>query len=381
MEDPYDANTNPGGYVNLGTAENHLLFDAIAPFLREAAVIVEADAHYNELYGISFLREAVADFLQIRAKRPLSPEHIVIASGASAVLELLAFTLCDPGDAILIPTPYYPGFDYDLGLRSGAELVEVPLDSPDFRLDEARVEAAFADATSRGTRVRAVLLTSPHNPLGQVYDEALVHRVVDFATRKEIHVILDEIYAESLLPGVEHFSGLRIKNPLIHVVYGFAKDFGLSGYKVGILHSESAQVVAATQELSYFHTVSTVTQRMLAGLLRDPQLPELLRYARSRLNDSYGRVIEKLSQHGIPYLPGNGGIVIWIDLRAFLRSSSFEDEQRLWQELLDQERVSISPGQAFHCKEPGWFRLCFTAPIAHLDAGLERLGRGLTRTP
>jgi len=303
----------------------------------------------------------------------------VIASGASAILELLSFTLCDPGDAILIPTPYYPGFDYDLGLRSEAQLVEVPLDGPGFRLSAACIEDAFANAASRGTRVRAVLLTSPHNPLGHVYDEALIRQIVDFAVRQQIHVILDEIYAESLLPGVQHFSGLQIAPPLVHVVYGFAKDFGLSGYKVGILHSENTQVIAAAQEQAYFYTVSTVTQRMLAGLLRNPHLPELLRVARSRLSDGYHRVIKKLTQHGIPYVPVEGGIVIWVDLGAFLRSPSFEDERQLWKQLLDEHRVSIPPGQAFHCSEPGWFRICFTSPAATLEAGLERLVHALTR--
>lgn len=377
-EDPYDTSSNPNGYVNLGTAENHLLFDIIATHLREAAVIVESDAHYNELYGVLFLREAVADFLGGRAKRSLSPEHIVIASGASAILELLSFTLCDPGDAILIPTPYYPGFDYDLGLRSEAQLIEVPLDGPDFRLSAACIEDAFANAVSQGTRVRAVLLTSPNNPLGHVYDEALIRRIVDFAVRQQIHVILDEIYAESLLPGVIHFSGLQIEHPLVHVVYGFAKDFGLSGYKVGVLHSENMQVIAAAQEQAYFYTVSTVTQRMLAGLLRNPYLPEILRVARSRLSDGYHRVIKKLTRHGIPYIPVEGGIVIWVNLRAFLRSPSFEDERQLWKQLLDEHRVSIPPGQAFHCSEPGWFRICFTSPVATLEAGLERLVHALT---
>jgi 1-aminocyclopropane-1-carboxylate synthase len=88
-------------------------------------------------------------------------------------------------------------------------------------------------------------------------------------------------------------------------------------------------------------------------------------------------VTKALSRHGIPYVPVSGGIVIWIDLRKFLLSPSFEDEQQLWKRLLDQDRVSISPGQAFHCNEPGWFRLCFTAPAAHLDAGLERLTQAL----
>lgn len=373
VKDPYHPDANPGGYVNFGTAENRLVFDAAKPLLEAGLDIVESDAHYNELHGAGFLREAVADFLGRRAARPLSPEHIAVASGASAILEMLSFALCDPGDAILIPAPYYSGFDHDLALRSEARLVRVALASPEFRLTPGLLEEAFSRAESDGLNVRAVLLNSPQNPLGQVYGEELLTSALDFAQKRGIHVILDEIYAESLMPGVAHCTGLAFESPLVHVVYGFAKDFGLSGYKVGILHSGNEQVNRAVRDSAYFHTVSAQTQRMLAAFLRSPGLGAFFKTLRSGLASACEHASGILGSAGIATLPVEGGIVLWLDLSSYLKECTFDAEKALFTAVFDQCRVNISPGRAFHCSVPGWFRMCFTVPESDRAEGLKRI--------
>ena len=194
----------------------------------------------------------------------------------------------------------------------------MPLRSPEFHLGIDDIERAHAGATSRGMRVAAILLNSPHNPLGWVLGKDLIQDVVDFASRRDIHVILDEVYAESLLPGVEHYTGLDLESPLVHVVYGFAKDFGLSGYKAGILHSENQEVLAATQAMAYFHPVSMLAQRVLAGVIRHPRLREFHATLRERLAASYRRATEDLSALGIPFVAAQGGIVLWLDLSSYL---------------------------------------------------------------
>lgn len=376
-DDPYEPETNPGGYVNLGTAENLIVFDLLEPLLTQAQEICEPDTHYNELHGAGFFREVIARFLSKRAGRPLDPDNLAVASGASAVLENLAFVICDPGETILIPAPYYSGFDHDLALRSEAGLRHIPLMSPDFRLTIADIERVYSESVSEGLRVRAVLLNSPQNPLGQVYSRALVEDAAVFAGREGLHLILDEMYAESLMPGVTHFSGLKLKSELVHVVYGFAKDFGLSGYKVGVLHSENRELIRAVQDSTYFYSVSMQTQRTLANLLASEELSGFFGASRERLAAAYRDAAADLAAHGIPFLPVEGGIVMWLDLRAFLRHTSVEAERDLFDFIFEQARVNISPGKVFHSREPGWFRLCFAVPGPSLKEGLKRLIRCL----
>jgi aspartate/methionine/tyrosine aminotransferase len=371
--DPFSPDTNPEGYVNFGTAENRILFDLVEPLLLEEEEIHEQDTHYNELYGSGFFRRAIAEFLSRRAGRELSAENIAVASGASAILEMLSFVLCDRGEAVLIPAPYYSGFDHDLALRSEARLWHVQLQSPEFELTAINMEKAYAEAEAAGTEVKAVLLNSPQNPLGRVYSSALVQDVITFARKKGLHVILDEIYAESLMPGVTHTSGLGFESDLVHVVYGFAKDFGLSGYKVGILHSENEEVIKAVQNSAYFYAVSGQTQRSLTHLLSSPQLPSFLGQMRTELLRAYEHTHGELAKHALSFLSVEGGIVMWLDLRRFLALPTFEGERELFDAIFEECRVSISPGQAFHCIEPGWFRLCFTIPESHRTEGLRRI--------
>lgn len=372
-EDPFEPDTNPGGFVNFGTAENLIVFDLVKPLLEASQEIRGCDTHYNELHGAGFFRRAIAEFLAGRGGCRLDPDNIAVASGASGILEMLAFVLCDAGDAVLIPAPYYSGFDHDLALRSQAKLRHVGLHGPEFELTVAAIEEVYDEAVTEGTGVRAILVNSPQNPLGQVYDEALIRDVVAFAEKRRLHVILDEIYAESLMRAVTHYSGLGLESGLVHVVYGFAKDFGLSGYKAGVLHSRNQEVIKTVQDCAYFYSVSMQTQRTLANLLGSQQLGGFLDKMRSRLLRAYEHVTGELAGNGIPFLPVRGGIVMWLDLREFLTSASFEAERALFNQIFEELKVSITPGQAFHCLEPGWFRLCFTVPEAHRTEGLKRL--------
>jgi aspartate/methionine/tyrosine aminotransferase len=377
--DPFDPETNPGGYINFGTAENLIAFDLLEPLLREAQEIYEPDTHYNELHGAGFFREAIAGFLGRRAGRRIERNNLAVASGASAILEELAFVLCDPGETILIPAPYYSGFDHDLALRSEARLRHIPLTVPDFSLAVDDIQRSYREAKAEGITVKAILLNSPQNPLGQVYSKELMEGAAALAEREGFHLILDEIYAESLMPGVRHFSGLTLESGLVHVVYGFAKDFGLSGYKVGVLHSENMEVMRAVQDSTYFYSVSVHTQRTLANLLANPGLGVFFEAYRQRLAAAYTEVCANLANSNIPFLPVEGGIVVWFDLRSFLSDASFEAERRLFEHMFERYRVNISPGRVFHCTEPGWFRLCFAVPEPHRREGLRRLIEGVTK--
>ena len=376
--DPFNPISNPAGYVNFGTAENKMVFDILNPLLREHVKIKDEDTHYNELHGSGIFREAVATFLSRRAGRILDPEKITIASGASAVLEMLSFVLCDPGDAILIPTAYYSGFDHDLALRSGARLVPIHLNSPSFTLSIPLIEHTLHESRERGLKIRALLINSPQNPLGYVLSADLINDVLALADREDIHLISDEIYAESLLPGVGCATSLEHCNPGISMVYGFAKDFGLSGYKVGIHYSDNDSVVQTMQDTAYFHAVSMETQRTLTGIMNDPGLEIFLDAMRARLATRYIATVEALESCDISHLAVHGGIVLWLDLRRFLHSTTFKAERELYGRIFSTCRVNISPGQVFHCIEPGWFRLCFTMPDgAHIE-GMRRLISYLT---
>jgi aspartate/methionine/tyrosine aminotransferase len=361
---------NPDGYVNLGTADNRLVWDLLAPRLTMPPR--QADVHYGLLYGTPELRTVVARLLA-----PVWPgvdaEDLVVVSGATAALDILATTLCDPGEAILVPAPYYAAFDTDLTARSGARLLPVDM-SPDngFALDPGRIDRALTEAGRDGVVVRAIAVTSPSNPVGHVHSPAVLKDLVNVATAHSVDVIADEIYAHSTF-GADFAS--MVGEQTVHAVWGLAKDFGLSGLKVGVLHTRDPRVRAAARALAYFAPVSTHTQALVAHLLSDHDwVTTFLAEGRRRLRASAVATMDLLTANDIGYVEPAGGFSLWVDLRDHLGDAG---EHALWQRILRDGRVNILPGGVFAAPEPGWFRLCHATDADAVETGIARLAKVL----
>lgn len=376
--DPYHPVDNPDGYVNLGTAENHLLWDLLSPKLLECRSIGAEDTHYGELHGSRALRERIAAFLEPLAKRSVDPDALFVASGCSALLDLLLYVLCEPGDGVLVPAPYYSGFDHDLKSRAGVRPVPAPLSSTTgFSLCTDSLGRAYEKARREGINMKALLITSPNNPLGITYSRDLLRELVEFCRHRDLDLISDEIYAHSAFAGQEFTSLLSFAREYpgrIHFLYGLAKDFALSGFKVGILESGNEEVLDGMKELSNFCSVSTDTQFAVKTLLEDAEWTEsLLNENKRRIRRSYEFVRDRLQQAGLRFPEANAGIFIFLDLRHLLSPATFDKELELYHEILDRARTYIAPGKFFHCEEPGWFRVCYGHDLAHLELPVKRL--------
>lgn len=386
--DPFHAQKNPGGYINLGTAENNLVWDLLEPKLNLQLKLREHESHYDFLFGTLEMRAALVRLLGRHAgkyARSLTADQIVASAGASSVIDMLAFSLCEPGDGILIPAPYYSGFDHDLKARTDVLPIPVPLRARDgFELNVEAVAAELASARKKGIRIPALLVCSPNNPLGVVLSDKVIRELIDFTRDEGIYCILDEIYANSVFgAGIRFTSGLSLDSAenLRHLitVYGFAKDFGLSGFKVGVAHSYDPEVIAVMRELSYFSPVSNHTQALLVQALSDSAwVDRLFETNQKRLRGAFTLVSTALQELGVPVHESQAGLFLWADFSKWLKDSSgFEAEKELWQRIFDQARVSISPGANFHSTDPGWFRICFAHDKLVLGEAVKRLGKAL----
>jgi aspartate/methionine/tyrosine aminotransferase len=378
--DPFHPVGNPGGYVNLGTAENRLVWDLLAPRLRAARAVEPADSRYAPLHGTRRLRDTVAGFLSTSRGVAVDPDDLLIVSGATTALDVIATALCDPGEAIVVPVPYYGALDTDLTGRSGAVLIPVlPGPGDGFTPGPAAIAQAVREARASGSTVRALAITSPHNPLGRVFTAAELAGMAKVCADLDLDLIADEIYANSVFGATAFASALGLPGDLIdpvrvHVIWGFAKDFGLPGLKVGVLHTRGEQMLAAARELAYFAPVSTDTQWLLGDLLSDTAwVKDYLAIHRERLGVSYATVAGELTAAGIGFAPAEAGFSVWVDLRAWLPEPAFAAEGALWQRIVDVGRVSMAPGEIFHSTEPGWFRLCHAVGEDPLVVGVRRL--------
>ncbi len=377
-EDGYHPDTRPDGYIPLCIAENARRTDDLLGRLhRYVPQVTTGSLGYDAMVGNVTFRRHLADYLgRAFLGRTFAPEHLVVLAGAGTILEQLFFTLGDPGDAVLVPTPSYAGFWADLETRDDLLIHPVHRREEDgFALTVEGLERAY-DACPRP--VKALLFTNPDNPLGHVASAEAVGAVYDWAVDKGIHVVFDEIYALTAF-GERPFRSIASVRPSLgenaHIVWAFSKDFGASGLRCGVLVSENEAVVRAVDQLAYWGACSGHSQQLLSAFVNDADAVDaFVSDMRDDLRLTYRRLTTKLDEAGIRYLEADACFFLLCDLRDRLEAPTFEAEHTLWRRLLDEAAVNLTPGRACRIPEPGFFRLCYAGiDDQALDVALDRI--------
>jgi aspartate/methionine/tyrosine aminotransferase len=381
--------------INLSVAENVLIYDYLSTRVFEKIHIGREDIKYQPSPGSDHLRKLLAEFLDGQFAPGVTYENLFAVAGVSGALECLAFVLFD-GETerqVLTPAPCWQGFRWCFEQRPRGQLVTFKTNGQ-LTLDE--VKAAFQD----NPNPRALVLTNPHNPLGINYKkdnlEAIYRYVLD--EHPSTHIVSDEMYAFSqtgaqgqpAFVGAMQLDAYRNASPeqkqRVHVVWGFAKDFGLSGFRSGLLISTWRKVLDAfsgggsIKEMSWFSPTDSLKQVVL-NLLLEGSGQSIAHGAitlyQSRLKEAYAETQQALDGTAgrIPYAPGNTAAqFFWLDLRRYLNSKDLDEweavplhresdprEQKLDTWIRTKARVALLPGGTLSAPQPGFFRLCYTA--------------------
>jgi len=251
----------PTDPINLSIAENILTIDKMMERLYDPSNPQLPYDQHN--YGNNeYFKESLTKFLGATffAGRTLETKHLIIANGAGPVLNMLVDTLCQPGEGIIIPSPYYATFNSILSMRAKVEPIPAYFQpSNNFAWDISKLDEALASAKVK-CHVKALLLTSPNNPMGTIYPKEVLIEAVHWAKSKNLHLIMDEIYAQCIYDETKKFVSISdVLKELnigfgndIHVVWSFSKDFPLSGFRVGFLYTECPELLECMQELVRF---------------------------------------------------------------------------------------------------------------------------------
>ncbi|KAL6961285.1 1-aminocyclopropane-1-carboxylate synthase 3 [Sarracenia purpurea var. burkii] len=405
-KNPYHELHNPTGIIQMGLAENQLSFDIMeswlannpepAGFKRDGHSIFRELALFQDYHGLPAFKNALVEFMsEIRGdKVRFDPKNLVLTAGSTSANETLMFCLAEPGEAFLLPIPYYPGFDRDLKWRTGVEIVPIQCTSANaFQITESALEEAYEAAQKRNLKVKGVLVTNPSNPLGTTLSRRELNLLLRFITANRIHLISDEIYSGTVFTSSDFVSVMEVLMETehaantelwsrVHVVYSLSKDLGLPGFRVGAIYSNDEVVVAAATKMSSFGLVSSQTQYLLSEMLSDKKFTKsYISENRKRLKRRQEMLISGLESAGISCLKGNAGLFCWVDMRKLLSSKSFEAEMELWKKIVYDVGLNISPGSSCHCTEPGWFRVCFANMSAEtLNLAIQRIRSFLQST-
>ncbi|XP_041020207.1 1-aminocyclopropane-1-carboxylate synthase CMA101-like [Juglans microcarpa x Juglans regia] len=393
---PFDEVRNSNGIIQMGLAENQLSFDILeswlamnpdaAGFKRDGNSIFRELALFQDYHGLPAFKKALVEFMaEIRGNKVIfDPSRLVLTAGSTSANETLMFCLAEAGEAFLLPTPYYPGFDRDLKWRTGVEIVPIHCTSSNgFRITASALEEAYQEAHKRNLRVKGVLVTNPSNPLGTTLSLSELNLLIDFITAKDIHLISDEIYSGTVFSSPGFVSVMEVLNGYentevwnrVHIVYSLSKDLGLPGFRIGAIYSNDEMVVAAATKMSSFGLVSSQTQYLLSALLSDKKFTKKYLFEnQERLKQRQKMLVMGLQKAGISCLKSNAALFCWVDMRHLLHSNTFESEMELWKRIVYDVRLNISPGSSCHCTEPGWFRVCFAnMSESTLNLAMQRL--------
>lgn len=401
VADRYHPTDNPDGKLPLNVAENHLSW----PDLRAKIEAITAEEPipdwvpgYASSQGAHAFRVAAAHFLREHLTGcPVHGERLAVSAGATGVIEMTSFIVADAGDVAVIPAPCYPVYRRDIGNLAGVERYDLVTHreiseiarGPVLGLED--LERARGEIEAAGKRFRMLILTTPDNPTGGIHPVERLSRIADWCIGQGIHLVVNEIYGLSLIdtthPAIREdyaddvpftsFANVMAaaRSDYLHLWYAVSKDLGISGFRVGMIHTYNDALLEAYRNLNLTHSVSNHTQWALGRVITDRAfMTSYIARNRQRLTESYVRAVEWLRRMGIPYVPSRGSLFIWIDLSEFMDGDSEDAELALWRGLFETTGVLLTPGVGFGHTKRGLFRVVHpSVSTDELEVAMERL--------
>jgi aspartate aminotransferase len=314
--------------------------------------------------GIPELREALADKVTRRNGYEARPEQVVVTQGGIQALYLVLLALLEPGDELLLPDPAWPNFRMIAHLL-GARVLPYPL------VSEGNFLPRLEDLERLvSPRTRAILVNTPSNPLGTVVPRELVDPLLEFARRRDLWYISDEVYDEVVFDDAFISAG-AVADPGDRLVsiYSFSKVYAMTGWRVGYLVAppDLAKLLTGMQE----PIVSCVnTPAQLAGLAAATGPQDVVREMRESYQERRDELLEILDRGNLPSSQPSGAFYVWTDVSA--ASVPSMDFAR---SLIKREHVAVAPGSAFGDLGEGYVRLSLASSREDLLEGASRLVR------
>ncbi|MCY4730642.1 aminotransferase class I/II-fold pyridoxal phosphate-dependent enzyme [Natronomonas gomsonensis] len=332
------------------------IIDAASEALRDGAT------HYTSSTGTSELRNAISD--DLGSEYVYDPEsEIIVTAGAVEALALACITVVDPDDEIIIPSPAWPNYQIQ-SIMTGAEVVDVPLDEAEgFALDTDLLIDQMSDETA------AVLLTSPSNPTGQIFDTSSTAEVVEAAAEHDAYVIADEVYKDIVYDQeFQSVAGSTAHPEHVITVGSCSKTYSMTGWRVGWFAADETVVDAA---LEFHESIVTCapapSQKAAVEALTGDQSP--VQSMLSAFSERRDYVVDRVDDLPNISCPEPDGAFY-----AFLDCSELEaDSTTIAKQLLEEHGVVVVPGVGFGDHLDDYIRISFANSLDRLELGFDRI--------
>jgi aspartate aminotransferase len=338
----------------------------------EAACRDPKNHRYTPTAGLPELREAIVTKTQRDSGLEVTAGQVLVTNGGKQAVANTFAVLCDPGDEVLMPAPYWTTYPESIALAGGVPVVVATDAASGFRVTVEQLEAA------RTPRTKILLFVSPSNPTGAVYSKGEIEVLGRWAAEHGIWVVTDEIY-EHLVYGGAEFHSMPVLVPELAdrcvVVNGVAKTYAMTGWRVGWMLGPTDVIAAATNLQSHeTSNVANVSQRAaLAAVSGDLSAVAMMRAAFNRRRLTMHRMLNEID--GVECLLPEGAFYVFPSVTGLygrqLRGRIPTSSAELAELAIEEAKVAVVPGEAFG--SPGYFRLSYALGDDDLVEGVSRL--------
>ena len=379
ISDEYDAINLSQGFPDFDPPRE--LMDALA------RVAYEGPHQYSVTYGAPNLRAALAEKYRRTTGVEADPEtQVLVTCGGTEAMMSAMMALCDPGDRVLVFSPFYENYGAD-AILSGAEPIYIPLVPPDYRFDPVLIEEGFRAGA------KAIVICNPSNPCGKVFTREELQLIGELAARYDAYVVTDEVYEHMVYAPAVHtaMAGLPGMAERTITCNSLSKTFSITGWRLGYLIGPEA-VVEAARKVHDFLTVgapSPLQEAAVTGLGFGEEYYRDLNTLYRKKRDYFLAGLDRLGlKHNVP----QGTYFVMVEITDFLALPQFQgwSDLEFCEWMIREIGVAAVPGSSFF-REPvnNLIRLHFAREQETIDEVFRRLekmaallhGRGDIQVP
>jgi aspartate aminotransferase len=340
--------------------------DCDTPEHIKAAAMASLDGgftKYTPSSGIPELRQAISEKLKHDNGIDYKPNQIIVSNGAKHSCYNAVLAVCEPGDEVIIPAPYWLSYPEMVRLAGGEPVIVHTKEENDWKMTPEEFEDAMTP------RTKMVIINSPGNPTGSVYSKAELEALVEIASTEDIFILSDEIYEKLTYDGAEHVSVASLSKTaydLTITVNGFSKAYSMTGWRLGYLAAPEpiAKAIDAIQSHSTSNPCSFAQKGGLAALKGDQSPVEEMR---QEFDVRRQYMVERLTGiNRVSVVVPKGAFYVLANISGFgLNSTEFAEQ------LLAKHHVAVVPGVAFG--DDRTIRLSYATGLDVIKKGLDRI--------
>lgn len=381
-------NIAPSGTIKINTKVNNMAQEGISVIgfgmgepdfdtprnIADAAIkaIKEGFTRYTPTSGIPDLREAICEKLWRDNGLRYSPTQVVVSMGAKQAIHNLILVLCESGDEVIIPSPYWVSYPEQVKMAGATPVFIHTGDDTGFKITPDSLRKAITP------RTKMLILNSPSNPTGVVYTEKELRELAGIAVEKGLYIISDEIYEKIIYDGMKHVSPASFGDEFMKkviTVNGFSKSYAMTGWRLGYAAGPE-NIIKAVIKLQD-HTTScanSIAQKAAVEALRGDQTPVRLMVEEFDKRRKY--MVNRLKRlDGISCTMPEGAFYVFPNVSSLYRrniaGTVVSNSTELVDLLIEKARVAFVPGICFGSDDH--IRISFATNMAQIEEGINRL--------